>query len=53
MKRFFKEKEAAKDPTNLTKEQFEAKVLRAEQQAKEGKVRRFESVDDLDRHVRG
>ncbi len=53
MKRFFREKETAKDPTSLTKEQFEAKVFRAEQQATEGKVRRFESVDDLDRHIRG
>ncbi len=37
----------------MTKEEFEAKVRRAEQQAKEGKVQRFDSVEDLDRYIRG
>ncbi len=53
IKEFIQEKEKANDPTLMSKEEFEAKVLHSEQQAKEGKVRRFDNVEQLDKYIRG
>ena len=48
-KKLVKEKE---DPTLMTKEEFFAKLKRAEQQVQRGEYVSFDSVEELDRYIR-
>ncbi len=48
-KKLVKEKE---DPTLMTKEEFFAKLERAEQQVQRGEYVSFDSVEELDRYIR-
>lgn len=41
------------DPTEMTKEEFFAKIDRAEKQIKEGEYVSFDTVEELDRYIRG
>ena len=41
------------DPTEMTKEEFLAKIDRAEKQIKEGEYVSFDTVEELDRYIRG
>jgi len=41
------------DPTLMTKEEFFAKLDRAEEQVQRGEYVSFDSVEELDRHIRG
>ena len=49
-KKLVKEKE---DPTLMTKEEFFAKLDRAEEQVQRGEYVSFDSVEELDRYIRG
>jgi len=49
-KKLAKEKE---DPTLMTKEEFFAKLDRAEKQVQRGEYVSFDSVEELDRYIRG
>ena len=41
------------DPTLMTKEKFFAKLDRAEEQVQRGEYVSFDSVEELDRYIRG
>jgi len=41
------------DPTLMTKEEFFAKLDRAEEQVQRGEYVSFDSVEELDRYIRG
>jgi uncharacterized short protein YbdD (DUF466 family) len=47
--RLVKERKKAEDPTLMTKEEFFRMIDEAREEARQGKVRSFDSVDEMNR----
>jgi hypothetical protein len=45
-------REKADDPTLMTKEEFFRMIDEAREEARQGKVRSFDSVEDFDKYIR-
>ncbi len=50
--RLVKERKKAADPTLMTKEEFFRMIDEAREEARQGKVRSFDSVEDFDKYIR-